>query len=135
MKELPYYFIGSAVVFALAGMSFGIFMAASGDHTLAGAHAHANLLGWVGMAIFGLYYRATPVAITRLATFHLAVTLIANLIFPIGIALVLLGNTPKLAAAGSTLEIVSMAIFGFIVWQHRQALGDGDIPVRMGMQA
>ena len=122
MRHLPYYFIGLAVVFALIGMGYGLYMAASNDHNLAGAHAHNNLLGWVTTAIYGLYYRVVPGSITRLAKVHFAATMIGNLIFPIGIGLAILGITPVLAAIGGLLEIVAMAIFGFTVWRHRGAL-------------
>ena len=33
-------------------------MGMNNDFTLAPAHAHNNLLGWVSMAIYGLYFRA-----------------------------------------------------------------------------
>jgi hypothetical protein len=122
MKSLPFYFIAAAVIFALAGMGYGMYMAGSQDHLLAGAHAHNNLLGWVTMAIFGLYYRAVPAAVTGLATVHFWVTLVANLIFPFGIALAILGTTPLLAAIGGGLEIISMLIFGWIVLRNRAGL-------------
>ena len=122
MKSLPFYFVAASVIFALAGMGYGMYMAASQDHLLAGAHAHNNLLGWVMMAIFGLYYRAVPAAVTGLATAHFWVTLLANLIFPFGIALAILGTTPILAAVGGALEILAMLIFVYIVFRNRAGL-------------
>lgn len=41
----------------LLGMVLGITMGISQDFTLAPAHAHLNLLGWVTLAIYGLYHR------------------------------------------------------------------------------
>jgi len=38
-------------------MAWGIFMAASRDHSSMPAHAHLNLLGWVSLFLFGIYYR------------------------------------------------------------------------------
>jgi cbb3-type cytochrome oxidase subunit 1 len=122
MKSLPFYFIAAAIVFALAGMGFGMYMAASQDHLLAGAHAHNNLLGWVMMAIFGLYYKAVPAAVGRLANAHFWLTLVANLVFPYGIGLAILGGTPAIAAIGGGLEILSMLIFGWIVVHNRAGL-------------
>jgi hypothetical protein len=122
MRNLPYYFIGSATLFALAGMLFGMYMAGSQNHLLASAHAHNNLLGWVSMAIFGLYYRAAPGAITRAAQFHFVIALLANLIFPFGIGLAVTGRTEALAIMGGTLQIVSMLTFAVIVWRNRAAL-------------
>jgi uncharacterized BrkB/YihY/UPF0761 family membrane protein len=125
VKNLPYYFIGAAALFALAGMAFGLYMAAGTDYTLAPAHAHNNLLGWVSMAIFGLYYRAVPrVAASRIASIHFWVALIANLIFPIGIGLAVTNRGEAAAAIGGVLEIISMLLFAFIVWTNRQALSE-----------
>lgn len=122
MRRLPLYFIGAATIFALLGMLFGMYMAASDDHILAAAHAHNNLLGWVTMALYGLYYRAVPSAISRLATVHFGVAMVANLIFPFGIGLAILGQTSVLAAVGGALEIVAMLIFAFTVFRYRDAL-------------
>lgn len=44
----------------IGGMGFGIFMAASKDHTAASAHAHLNLLGFAVTMIMGLVYRLQP---------------------------------------------------------------------------
>jgi hypothetical protein len=122
MKNLPFYFIFLATLFALTGMGYGMYMAGSEDHLLAAAHAHNNLLGWVTFAIYGLYYRSVPGAVTGLATLHFWVALVANLVFPFGIALAILGTTPLLAAIGGGLEIIAMLIFAYTVFRHRAGL-------------
>jgi hypothetical protein len=122
MKHLSYYFIGVATIFALLGMLAGLYMAGSSDYTLAPAHAHNNLLGWVSMAIFGLYYRAAPQAVGRLATIHFWVALVGNLIFPVGIGLAVTNNGEVPAAVGGVLELLSMLLFSIIVWRNRTAL-------------
>jgi hypothetical protein len=43
---------------ALGGMILGIVMGILQDFTLAPAHAHLNLLGWVTLALYGLYHRS-----------------------------------------------------------------------------
>ncbi len=50
--------IGS--LYLLVGIMFGMYMGATGDHSLAPLHAHINLLGFVLMMIFGLVYRQFP---------------------------------------------------------------------------
>ena len=63
----------TAVVFGLAGMAWGIFMAASRDHSSMPAHAHLNLLDWVSLFLFGIYYRMHPTAdLSRLAVTQVA---------------------------------------------------------------
>lgn len=123
MRNLPYWFLSVAVLQALVGMGAGIFMGITGDYTLAPAHAHSNLLGWVSMAIFGLYYVLVPdVAARRLAMVHFWLALVANIVFPIGIGLVVTGKGETLSIIGSLLEVLSMLLFGFIVWTNRAAL-------------
>ena len=122
MKHLPYYFLSVAILQALIGMGLGIFMGITGDYTLAPAHAHNNLLGWVSMAIFGLYYAvAGEVAARRLAAVHFWLALVANIVFPLGIGLVVSGKGEVLSIIGSLLEVLSMLLFGFIVWTNRAA--------------
>jgi hypothetical protein len=47
-----------ATLAALVGMVAGIMMGISQDFTLAPAHGHLNLLGWVTVALYGLYHRS-----------------------------------------------------------------------------
>ena len=54
MKRLASSCFVIATLAAVTGMAMGIVMAASHDHSLALAHAHLNLLGWVSMALYGL---------------------------------------------------------------------------------
>lgn len=117
--KLPTLFFTAAAVFALAGMIWGVQMAASHDHTLAPAHGHLNLLGFVAMAIFGVYYALTPAAATsRLATAHFGLMVLTVLVLTPGIALAINGNTEVLGQVGSILAILSMALFLFVVLRH-----------------
>jgi hypothetical protein len=69
MPHLAGLYFKTAVVFLLIGISMGLQMAISGTHNVIGPHAHANLLGWVTMALFGTYYALNPAkAASRLAT-------------------------------------------------------------------
>jgi heme/copper-type cytochrome/quinol oxidase subunit 1 len=123
MRNLPYYFLSIAVLQALIGMGVGIYMGISQDYVLAPAHAHNNLLGWVTMAIFGLYYLLVPeVGAKRLSTIHFWVALVANIIFPIGIGMVVTNQGEALSIVGSLLEVASMLLFGVNVWTNRAAL-------------
>ena len=49
-----------ASLYLLAGVVMGIVMAASENVTLRPVHAHLNLLGWVSLALFGLFYTIYP---------------------------------------------------------------------------
>ena len=44
----------------IVGMIWGIVMAISRDHSAMPAHAHLNLLGWVSLFLFGIFYHLHP---------------------------------------------------------------------------
>lgn len=112
MRGVALWFFASGVVYVTAGMIFGIWMSASGDHTLGGAHAHLNLVGWVTMALFGVFYHFVPsVAGTRLAYLHFIVATLGVWFMVPGIAIAIMGGTPLPAIIGSFLTLGSMLIF------------------------
>lgn len=112
MRGVALWFFASGVVYVTAGMIFGIWMSASGDHALAGAHAHLNLVGWVTMALFGIFYHFVPsAAATRLATLHFAIATLGVWFMVPGIALAIQGKTEIPVVIGSFLTLGSMLIF------------------------
>lgn len=120
MRGLSFFCLASASLYALVAMSLGIYMAASHDHVLAPAHAHLNLVGWVSVALYGLYYHAVPaVAEMRLAKIHVAVASLGVLLLAPGIALAVLDITEGLAAVGSLVTILSMLLFVAVVFTSR----------------
>jgi hypothetical protein len=60
MSRVSQLFFAVAVLCGLAGMAWGIIMAESNDHTQMPAHAHLNLIGWVGSAIYGTFFALNP---------------------------------------------------------------------------
>ncbi len=123
MKSLPFWFIALAALFALVGMAWGIQMSISQDHTLAGAHAHNNLIGFVAMSIFGFYYKLVPVAAqSRLALVHFGVSLVGALAFGPGVAMAISGQGEWLAQIASIATILGMVIFAVTVFRNRTAL-------------
>ena len=116
MRNIAFYFFGAAVLCVTVGMFWGIHMAISGDHTMAPAHAHLNLVGWTTMGLFGLYYTVTPkAAATMLAKIHLCFAVAGVVCIVPGIALAVWGSGEALAAIGSILTVISMLIFLFTV--------------------
>ena len=123
MKSLPYWFVGVGSLFVLAGMAWGIQMSMTQDFTLAPAHAHNNLIGFVIMTVYGFYYRLVPAAASkRLALIHFWVALISALVFVPGIAMAITGKGETLAEVGSILVVLSMLIFAWTVWTNRAGL-------------
>lgn len=123
MKSLPFWFIFVGTLFALIGMAWGIQMAISQDHSLSGGHAHNNLIGYVTMIIYGVYYRLVPAAATtRLAVVHFWLALLGSAMFGVGISLAVMGTTELLATVSALLTVAGMLIFAWTVWSNRAGL-------------
>src|SRR6516225_6598219 len=55
--KAPVLSFWAAVAFLVAGLIWGLVMGISQDFSTMPAHAHLNLLGWVSLFLFGIYYR------------------------------------------------------------------------------
>ena len=118
MKNAPKLFFATGALCALLGMVWGIQMSASHDHSLSPAHGHLNLIGFVTMSVFGVYYALTPDAReSRLCLIHYAVTLATVLILTPGIVMAINGQGETLAKIGSVTALLSMGIFTVMVLQ------------------
>ena len=124
MNTLATRFYLAAGIFALCGMVWGIQMSATGDHSLSPAHAHLNLLGWVSLAIFAVFYHLVPEAAeSLLAKVQAGVALIGLALIVPGIVMALTQSGETLAKIGSVLTIVSMLLFiGVVVTKGRKRL-------------
>lgn len=67
MPRVALWFFAIAPLYVVIGMSLGIYMGASDDHSLYPAHAHLNLIGWVTMALYGTFYALARDASPKLA--------------------------------------------------------------------
>jgi len=122
MKGIAFWFIAVAALCVTVGMAWGIQMSASGNHTLSGAHAHLNLVGWVTLGLFGLYYHAVPSAAqTSLATVHFILAVSGVVLMVPGIVMAVTERGDMLAVVGSMLTLASMLLFLFIVATNRTA--------------
>lgn len=109
-----------SVVILLVGMVAGIAMGIQQNFVLAPAHAHLNLVGGVLLFLFGLYYKLVPAAgTTTLAKIQGWLHMIGAILFPLGIAIVLLKGTSFEAAPiiGSLLVVAAMTLFTVIVFR------------------
>jgi cbb3-type cytochrome oxidase subunit 1 len=112
MRDTAFVFFVAAAVSVVSGMLWGIQMSISHDHLLAPAHAHLNLVGWVTLALYGVYYRLTPLANnTRLAQAHAGIAIVGVVVMVTGIAIVRGGGPATLAAIGAMLSLLSAGIF------------------------
>jgi len=110
-----------SVSLALVGIVLGIVMGIQQDFTLMPAHAHLNLLGFVTMFLSALYYRAVPAAAaSRLAGVQAIVSVAGAVVFPIGIASVLLGGHDRfepIVVGGAVTVFLGMALFAVSVFR------------------
>ncbi|GGH28153.1 hypothetical protein SAMN05444007_104197 [Cribrihabitans marinus] len=116
MTGIARLFMLAGLLSVLLGMIWGIQMSASGDHGLSPAHAHLNLLGWVGFSIFAFYYHLVPgAARSRLAWLHLGCAVAGVVLIVPGIVMALTGQGETLAKLGSVLTVLSVSIFAVVV--------------------
>jgi len=110
-----------SVLLGLFGMALGIAMGIRQDFALAPAHAHINLLGFVALFLAALYYRVVPEAAAGvLAKVQAAAAMVGALLFPAGIASVLLGDHARfmpIVVTGAIIVFIGMLLFVVIVFR------------------
>lgn len=116
MNNLPRLCWSVAAILGLIGMIWGIRMAATGDHSHFTAHAHLNLLGWVGLALYGTYYHLSRTTHSRLAQAQVLCAILGSVVLTIGIVLVRSQGTPAIAMAGSLLVVSGAILFALITF-------------------
>lgn len=125
MTNTPKLFFATGAICALVGMAWGIQMSANHDHTFSAAHGHLNLIGFVTMSIFGIYYALTPSACEgRMSFIHYIVTLVTVLTLTPGIVMAISDSGEILAKFGSVAALLSMGLFVFVVL--RNGVGNSD---------
>jgi hypothetical protein len=118
----------AAVLCVVAGMIWGLQMAISEDHSAHPAHAHLNLLGWVSLFLFGIYYRLRPALDhDKRAVAQVCLWLAGTIVQAIGVGLVHTGtpSAEPIAAGGSFAVLAAMLLFGWLVFQSERADAQG----------
>lgn len=106
--------IYAAIVYLCLGITLGVFMGASRDHTLFPVHAHINLLGWVSLALIGFIYHFFPVAgASRLASAQFWLHNAALWVMMVALSVHLYGNQDieKVVGLGSVVMAASIFLF------------------------
>jgi hypothetical protein len=114
----------AAVIFVIAGMIWGIIMAITENHSPFPAHAHLNLLGWVSLFLFGMYYRLHPsLEGATSALVQVAVWIIGTIILATGVGLVTTGHPigEPIAAVGSFVVLFAMLLFAWLVFRGERS--------------
>jgi hypothetical protein len=110
------------MLLVLAGMVWGLQMAITDDHSAFPAHAHLNLLGFVALFLFGIFYRLNPtVESNRLATPQVWIWIVSTVVMAIGVGLVHTGHAAgdPIAALGAFAIFADAILFTWLVFQVR----------------
>ncbi|HZV92221.1 MAG TPA: hypothetical protein VFF72_03335, partial [Caldimonas sp.] len=100
-----------AITYFAIGIAFGVYMGASGNHSLFTVHAHINLLGWASMALTGLLYRSFPAAArSRLAVWHFWLYQAAVPVMLVAVVLILSGTKAAEPVAGIASVVILISV-------------------------
>lgn len=114
MPRLSLAFFTAAVLYGLAGMVWGAYMGSTEVFTLAPAHAHLNLVGWVTLSLMGGFYAlAGERAPVRLGWANFVVSNVGVLVMIAALARFLSGDR---AAAGVLIGGTVITILGMILF-------------------
>lgn len=116
--SLPSICFKLASVTALIGVSLGIYMGISQNHQLAPVHVHLNLIGWVSLFLFGLFYKHHAEATGVMAMAQVMLSAIGYIVMLSGLTGLILWDSSiffPLAIIGSLLVWLGFALFFVIV--------------------
>lgn len=107
-RRLPAICFKLAGFTALIAVSIGLYMGISRDHSLAPVHVHLNLIGWVSMFLFGLFYDARQAAAGWTAVMQVALSAVGYVAMMAGLSGLLL--------SGDAVFMPLTVIGSFMVW-------------------
>jgi hypothetical protein len=111
--DIPDFCFLTASVTVILGMSLGLYMGVGHDYLLQPVHVHMNVIGWLGLFMIGLYYRAHPAARGRLAVLQAGGMAAGHALMVGGLAALLLGQQAAfvVVATGGFTLLTSMILF------------------------
>lgn len=108
-----------SVVYFMIGISFGLYMSFTHIFNMTTVHVHVILLGWMSLALIGLFYHQYPnLERTGLAKAHFWLHNIGLPVMMIAIALAISGVGDvffPIATMGGVLTLLGIFCFGFNV--------------------
>ena len=115
MKGISAWFFGSALIYAVVGLLFGLLINPIGAHNQVPTHAHLLDIGWLSFAIFAFFYHLFPErSAESLAGAHFWIAQISFIALAIGFYLLLAGFisvAEPIVTVAAIGHLVSMVIF------------------------
>lgn len=128
MPKVSLAFFGAGVLCVLTGMVWGMWMGAHQDFTMAPAHAHLNLLGFVAPSIMGTFYAlAGDRAPVRLAWVNFVLSIGGVIIMTPLLAKLLAGDVAMGPLMGIPELIVIAGMVTFLISIVMVARGAGSV--------
>ena len=131
MRNIDRMFILTGAIFAVVGLSTGLWMVAVNDFSYSKVHAHINLLGWVTLALYGIVYKIYPaMKDSRLAPIHFFSAVAGAVFMNLGWLMFLeniLNGTLTLVfifRGGSSLAIAGVVLFFINLCLNGKDTGD-----------
>lgn len=107
----------------VGGASLGMYMGVTHDFQYAPVHAHANLVGWTSLALFGIVYKLYPeLASRKLARAQVACAAFSAPLFPVVLYLAIFQQWPWGLAIVAPLFLLSVFLFAALML--RLSFGD-----------
>lgn len=117
MQGVARNFFVLALIYAICGMTLGLIMSISQDHTQMPVHAHALVAGFLMSSVFAFFYHLFPAArASRLAAAHFWLTAVSGILLFVSLFF-LLGGNPSIepvTAVSSIGFFVGMLLFAWI---------------------
>lgn len=122
VKNVGNSLIKISILYFLIGISLGLYMSIAHDYALTGVHVHINLLGWVSLALAGIFYKLFPhLADTTSAKVHFWLHNIGLPVMMISLALVVLGVGGvfvTLLTISAVVTVLGIYFFGYNVFSN-----------------
>ncbi len=123
-NSISLLYFRTAAILLIVGMVFGIYMSASGNHAATGAHAHLNLIGFVVMSIYGIFFGLNPQRSGgRLPKILWGLNTVAAVVMFPSLALLLYGHPSfePIVAIAALLALAGAILFAVILFRTEAA--------------
>jgi len=113
----PHAFFASAALYAMIGVSWGLVMGMTENHATYSAHAHLNLLGWLSLAMMGVFYATLGQDVSeKVKAANFAISNLGVMLMIPGLFLYL-GQAGPPAVFGPMISVGSLlVVLGFFVF-------------------